>query len=79
MRVLDIRKLSVQYHTEQGECRALEELDLHVEEGEITGLVGESGSGKSTAMLAVMGTVEGEMRPCSRKGSRCVESRSFRA
>ena len=58
MRVLDIQKLSVQYHTEQGECRALEELDLHVEEGEITGLVGESGSGKSTAMLAVMGLLK---------------------
>lgn len=58
MRVLDIRKLSVQYHTEQGECRALEEMDLHVEEGEITGLVGESGSGKSTAMLAVMGLLK---------------------
>ena len=58
MRVLDIQKLSVQYHTEQGECRALEEWDLHVEEGEITGLVGESGSGKSTAMLAVMGLLK---------------------
>lgn len=58
MRVLDIQKLSVQYHTEQGERRVLEEMDLHVEEGEITGLVGESGSGKSTAMLAVMGLLK---------------------
>ena len=73
MRVLDIRKLSVQYHTEQGECRALEEMDLHVEEGEITGLVGESGSGKSTAMLAVMGMLRGNASVQSERITVCAE------
>ena len=74
MRALDIKKLSVQYHTEQGVYRALRDMDLYVEEGEITGIVGESGSGKSTAMLAVMGLLKKNAAVQSEKITVCGEA-----
>lgn len=57
MALLEIRNLSVEFQTRTGAYRAVDELDLSVEEGEVLGIVGESGSGKSVAMLAVMGLI----------------------
>ncbi len=51
--LLEIRNLAVSF----GPLRAVDGLDLHVDEGEVLGIVGESGSGKSVAMLAVMGLI----------------------
>jgi oligopeptide/dipeptide ABC transporter ATP-binding protein len=46
--VLDIRDLSIVYRTPAGDVRAVHEVNLALNAGEIVGLVGESGSGKST-------------------------------
>ncbi|MBQ9662296.1 MAG: ABC transporter ATP-binding protein [Oscillospiraceae bacterium] len=54
-RLLDIRGLSVSFDTPQGTVRALRDVNLHVNRGEILGLVGESGSGKSVTMLSCLG------------------------
>ncbi|WP_040485757.1 ABC transporter ATP-binding protein [Lutibaculum baratangense] len=55
MSLLDIRNLTVEFRTAQGPFRAVDGVDLVVDQGEILSIVGESGSGKSVAMLATMG------------------------
>ncbi|MBX6367022.1 MAG: ATP-binding cassette domain-containing protein [Rhodospirillales bacterium] len=57
MPLLEIRNLTVEFPTTGGILRAVDGIDLDVEEGELLGVVGESGSGKSVTMLAVMGLV----------------------
>src|SRR6201993_536634 len=57
MPLLEIRNLTVEFETARGVLRAVDQLDLTVEEGEVVGVVGESGSGKSVTMLALMGLI----------------------
>jgi peptide/nickel transport system ATP-binding protein len=53
--LLAIEDLSLVFRTRHGTVRALEDVSLSVERGEIVGVVGESGSGKSVMAYAVMG------------------------
>jgi dipeptide transport system ATP-binding protein len=55
MALVEIHNLSVEFPTLYGSFRAVDGVDLTIEEGEILGVVGESGSGKSVTMLALMG------------------------
>ncbi len=57
MALLEIRNLSVDFQTGRGPFRAVDGLDLAVDQGDVLGIVGESGSGKSVSMLAVMGLI----------------------
>ena len=59
MNVLEVKNLSVQYPGAEGASEIVKDISFKVEEGGITGIVGQSGSGKSTAMLAVMGLLDG--------------------
>lgn len=47
---LDVRNLALEFPGKRGQAknRAVDDVSLHVDSGEILGLVGESGSGKST-------------------------------
>jgi len=55
MPLLEINNLSVDFQTRAGPFRAVDGIDLSVDEGEVVAIVGESGSGKSVAVLALMG------------------------
>ena len=55
MALLSIRNLTVEFATAGGPFRAVDGVDVTVNEGDILAIVGESGSGKSVSMLAAMG------------------------
>jgi dipeptide transport system ATP-binding protein len=55
MPLLDIKNLTVEFKTASGFFRAVDNVSMNVDTGEVLAIVGESGSGKSVAMLAVMG------------------------
>ncbi len=55
MALLEIHNLAVEFQTTRGPFRAVDGIDITLEEGDLLGIVGESGSGKSVTMLAVMG------------------------
>jgi oligopeptide/dipeptide ABC transporter ATP-binding protein len=52
-RLLEIRGLSVSFHTPRGVVRAVRDLDLSIDRGETLALVGESGCGKSVTALSI--------------------------
>jgi peptide/nickel transport system ATP-binding protein len=55
---LRVESLSVEYTTEEGTAKAVQDVSVELRKGETLGLVGESGSGKSTLGLAVMGLIQ---------------------
>jgi peptide/nickel transport system ATP-binding protein len=52
--LLDVRDLTVEFHTRRGTVRAVQHINISVAKGETVGIVGESGSGKSVTSFAVM-------------------------
>ena len=52
--VLEIKNLSVSFHSGPESVTAVNQLSLSIGKGESIGLVGESGSGKSVTALSVM-------------------------
>lgn len=58
MTLLNIRGLEVEFPSRRGHVKAVRDLTITVEPGEILGVVGESGAGKSTIGNAVIGLLE---------------------
>ncbi len=52
--VLEVTDLAVEFATQTGSVRVVEEVGFVVRTGEIVGLVGESGSGKTVTMMSVL-------------------------
>ena len=52
--LVDIRNERLSFFTPAGEVKALNDVSLHVSEGEVLGIVGESGSGKSVTAYSLM-------------------------
>ena len=53
--MLKVEELTIEYVEGERRLRALDDVSIHLAEGETLGVVGESGSGKSTLALAIMG------------------------
>lgn len=56
-KLLEIKKLEVQYITDEEIVHAVNGIDIELGEGETLGLVGETGAGKTTTALGIMGLV----------------------
>jgi microcin C transport system ATP-binding protein len=56
--LLDIKNLSLTFHTEDGPTKVLHEISFGVDSGETVALVGESGSGKSVTALSILRLLE---------------------
>jgi len=57
--LLDVRNLTVSFHTPDGVVEAVRGVSFQVERGKTLGIVGESGSGKSVATQTVAGLTRG--------------------
>lgn len=52
--LLEVRDLSVEYHTDMETVYAVNHMDFSLEKGKTLGLVGETGAGKTTTALALL-------------------------
>ncbi|MEK6776678.1 MAG: ABC transporter ATP-binding protein [bacterium] len=55
MPILEIKNLTIHFHTDAGVVQAVNSLCVSLEKGEVLGMVGESGCGKSVTALSVLG------------------------
>lgn len=55
--LLSVRNLEVEFSTERGIIRAIDDVSFDVMPGETLGLVGESGCGKSVTSLGILGLI----------------------
>lgn len=53
--VIEIKNLTKNYYTKEGEIEAIKNINLTIDEGEIISLVGPSGCGKSTLLSLISG------------------------
>ncbi len=51
--MIEIKDLAKIYHTDHGEFKAIEHINLTIEDGDIFGIIGMSGAGKSTLLRCI--------------------------
>jgi oligopeptide/dipeptide ABC transporter ATP-binding protein len=56
--LVEVRRLKVHFHTEDGVARAVDDVSFAIEPERTLGVVGESGCGKSVTARAIMGLIE---------------------
>ncbi|OCC06885.1 ABC transporter ATP-binding protein [Labrys sp. WJW] len=56
--LLDVRDLSVEFHTGMGVVKAVRNVSYHLDRGETLAILGESGSGKSVSSSAIMNLID---------------------
>ena len=56
--LLEVRDLSVRFHTAHGVVNAVNGISWHLDRGETLGILGESGSGKSVSASAIMNLID---------------------
>lgn len=55
--ILEIRHLSIDFKTNGGMLRAVDDVSMNIGRGEIVGIIGESGSGKTTLASGILQTI----------------------
>ena len=58
MALLEIKNLTVEFGSEKRPFRAVDQVCMTIDKGEVVGIVGESGSGKSVTAKAIMGLID---------------------
>jgi peptide/nickel transport system ATP-binding protein len=56
--LVEVRNLSVEFHTQDGTVPAVKHVSWHIDKGETLAILGESGSGKSVSSSALMGLID---------------------
>ncbi|WP_432349093.1 ABC transporter ATP-binding protein (plasmid) [Shinella yambaruensis] len=56
--LLEVRGLSVEFHTAAGTVNAVQDVSWHLDRGETLAILGESGSGKSVSASAIMNLID---------------------
>ncbi|CAN7204991.1 ABC transporter ATP-binding protein [Phyllobacterium sp. LjRoot231] len=56
--LLEVRNLSVEFHTAMGVVKAVRNISYHLDRGETLAILGESGSGKSVSSSAIMNLID---------------------
>ncbi|WP_343504978.1 ABC transporter ATP-binding protein [Alloyangia pacifica] len=56
--LLEVRNLSVRFHTARGTVNAVNGISWHLDRGETLAILGESGSGKSVSASAIMNLID---------------------
>ncbi len=56
--LLEVRDLSVEFHTAVGVVKAVRNISYHLDRGETLAILGESGSGKSVSSSAIMNLID---------------------
>ncbi len=56
--LLEVRNLSVDFHTTHGDVHAVRNVSFHLDRGETLAILGESGSGKSVSASAIMNLID---------------------
>ncbi len=56
--LVEVRNLSIQFHTKAGVVPAVTDVSWHIDRGETLAILGESGSGKSVSSSALMGLID---------------------
>ena len=55
MELIDVQDLTITYKTDSGNLRALDHVNLSIDDNKLVAVVGESGCGKSTLALSIIG------------------------
>lgn len=76
-KILEVKDLSVSYHTYAGEVQAVRGISFDIYKGEAVAIVGESGCGKSVTSKAIMGLIQAPPGEIKEKSKIIYKSRNI--